>query len=422
MANLKNSIDMVNGPLWGKILKFTIYYMLTVFVQHLYGAADVVVVGRFAGAEALAGVGTCSSIINLLRNFILGLSAGASIVLGQAIGSKNDEVIGKTVHTSVATAIGGGFLISVICLLFTKELLHMIDVPEDVMGEASDYLRVMAVGFIPSLMYNFGSGILRAKGDSKRPLYIVTASGLINVVLNLFFVCALKMKASGVALATIISQLFTAVAILYILCNESDETKIELKKIRFYKEPFLKFLRFGIPSGIQSSTYSVSNVLVQSSINGFGSAATAGSAAATSVTEFYSLAGNSLYQSSIVFTSQNYGAKKLDRIKKTVLICFTYVGALWIIQSLITIFAAKPLLKLYIPDNPAALDMAMRKFIVLGHTYGILGILNVMSGALRGLGASFVNMISSIVGVCGIRIRWILFIYLYKKKKKEFQI
>ena len=192
MSNLKNSINMTSGPLWGKILKFTLYYMLTVFVQHLYSAADVVVVGRYAGAQALAGVGTCTSVINLFRNFILGLSAGATIVLGQAIGSKDIKSIEKTVHTSVATAVLGGLLMSAICLVFTKELLHMIDVPEDVMSEASDYLRVMAIGFIPSLMYNFGSGILRAKGDSKRPLYIVSVSGLINVILNILFVCGFK--------------------------------------------------------------------------------------------------------------------------------------------------------------------------------------------------------------------------------------
>lgn len=408
MATKTNSVDMVNGPLWGKILKFTALYMLTVFLQHLYSAADVLVVGRFAGQAALAGVGTCTVVVNLFLNFIIGLSAGATIVLGQSMGANDREGIGKAVHTSITVAICGGLIVSAVCLLFTKPLLNMIDVPANVMPEASDYLRVVAVGFVPSLLYNFGAAILRAKGDTKRPLYIVTVSGIINVVLNLFFVCVLKMKASGVATATVISQVFTAVVILYILCHESDETKINLKKLRIYKKPFLQILKFGLPSGVQSSVYSASNILVQSSVNSFGSAAIAGSAATSSITDFYNAMVNSLYQASIVFTSQNYGARKFNRIKSTIFICMTYVACLWAIQSVITFFCGKFLLSLYVPNDPAALEWGWRKFGILGYTYGILGLMNIMSGVLRGMGASIFNMIMSIVGVCGIRVLWIL--------------
>ena len=321
MVAKTNSINMVEGSLWGKILKFSALYMLTAFLQHLYSTADVLVVGRFAGEEALAGVGTCTVLVNLFLNFILGLSAGATILLGQAIGAKNNEEISRATHTSVAVAICGGLIVSVVCLLFTKELLGMIDVPENVMPQASIYLRIVSVGYIPSLIYNFGAAILRAKGDTKRALYIVIVSGMINLLLNLFFVCVLGMKASGVATATVISQVFTAIAILYILCHEPDETKITLKKLRIYKEPFLKILKFGLPSGIQSSVYSFSNILVQSSVNGFGSAAIAGRSATSSITELYNVMVNSLYQSSLVFTSQNYGAKKFSRIKKIIFIC-----------------------------------------------------------------------------------------------------
>ncbi|MBE6931124.1 MAG: MATE family efflux transporter [Ruminococcaceae bacterium] len=402
-----NSIDMVNGPLWGKILKFSALYMLTAFLQHLYSAADVMVVGRFAGQAALAGVGTCSVLVNLFLNFILGLSAGATIVLGQAIGAKDKKDIGKTAHTSIAIAICGGLLGTVICLSFPEPLLRLIDVPENVMPEASIYLRIVSIGFIPSLVYNFGAAMLRAKGDTKRALYIVTVSGIINVVFNLFFVCVCKMTASGVALATVISQVFTAIAILYILCNETDALKLDLKRIRFHKAPLLKILRYGLPSGIQSSVYSISNVIVQSSINSFGSAAIAGSSAASSITNFYNVMVNSLYQAAIVFTSQNFGAKKFDRIKKIMFVCITYVIAVWGIQSVITAFFSEPLIRLYAPDDPAVLEMGLRKFNLLGYTYGLLGFMNVMSGALRGMGASVMNMITSIVGVCGIRILWI---------------
>lgn len=408
MSVSRSSIDMINGPLWGKILRFSALYMLTALLQQLYNAADIIVVSRYAGAEALAGVGTCSVLTGLFLNFILGLSAGATIVLGHAIGANNKDGIEKAVHTAIAIAIYGGIIISAICLLFTRQLLNMIDVPEDVMPEALSYLRVIALGFVPSLTYNFGAAILRAKGDTKRALYIVTMSGIINVLLNLLFVCVFKMKASGVALATIISQTFTAVLILYILYNEHDDMKLYFKKIRIYKEPFLKILRNGLPSGIQSSVYSVSNILVQSSVNSFGAAAIAGSAASTSITDFYNVMFTSLYQSSMVFTSQNFGAKKFERIKKTFEICLIYNLGIWLLQAILTFFCGDWLIGIYAKDDLAVMDFGWRKLNLLGYTYGLLGLMNILSGSLRGMGASLMNMIMSIAGVCGIRIIWIL--------------
>ncbi len=408
MSVNKNSIDMVNGPLWGKILKFSALYMLTAVLQQLYSAADILVVGRYAGANALAGVGTCAVVSGLFLNFILGLSAGATIVLGHELGAGHKDEIHKASHTSIAIAVFGGFIISCICLLFTRPLLAMVDVPDEVYPEASAYLRITAIGYIPSLLYNFGAAILRAKGDTKRALYIVTISGIINVLLNLFFVCVLHMGASGVATATVISQIFTAVCIMYILCCETDEMKISLNKIRIYKKPFLRILRFGLPSGIQSSVYSLSNILVQSGINSFGAAAIAGSAATTSITDFYTVMLNSIYQSSMVFTSQNFGARKFERIKKTLTISLVYVVGIWGMQGIITFFGGEFLIGLYAPDEPEVFAYGLRKFHLLGYVYGLMGFLNVMSGVLRGMGASFINMITSIIGVCGIRIIWLL--------------
>ena len=407
MALKASKTDMIQGSLWGKILKFAIFYIMTAFLQKLYSAADVMVVGNFAGRDALAGVGTCTTVVNLFLNFILGLSAGATIVLGQAIGAGNREGISRAVHTSVSVALCGGFIVSLICLFFTKPLLGMVDVPEEVMPYATVYLRVVAIGFMPSLVYNFGAAILRAKGDTKRALYIVSISGIINVGLNLFFVCVLKMDADGVAAATVISQVFSAVVIMYILCNEPDETRLFLKSLRIHKEPFLKMIRFGLPSGIQSSVFSFSNILVQSSVNSFGAAATAGSAAVTSITEFYNEMVTGFYHSSLVFVSQNYGARKFDRIKKIIYICIAYVAICGAIQSALTFFFGENLLSFYL-DDAEAFAMGMRKFGIVGYSYGILGLMTVMSGALRGMGASIFNMITSIVGVCGIRILWIL--------------
>ena len=403
-----NSINMVHGSLWDKILKFSALYMMTALLQHLYSAADIIVVGRFSGQEALAGVGTCAALINLFLNFILGLSAGATIVLAQAIGASDKGEISKATHTTISVAIIGGAVITAICLLFTEALLKMIDVPQDVMPQASVYLRIMSVGYIPSLLYNFGASILRAKGDTKRALYIVTVSGAVNVLLNLFFVCVIKLDAGGVALATVISQMFTAAAIMCILFRESDETRIEFHNIRLSKEPLIKILRYGLPSGIQSSVYSISNILVQTSVNSFGSAAIAGSSASTSITDFYNVMVNSMYQSAIVFSGQNYGAKQFERIKKIVYICMLYVAVLWALQSAVTFFFGEALITLYSPDEPAVVEMGMQKFGFIGYTYGLLGFMNVMSGALRGMGASLLNMVTSIAGVCGIRILWIM--------------
>ena len=407
MAVKSNNIDMINGPLWGKILKFALFYMLSAFLQQLYNAADVIVVGRFAGETALAGVGTCGVVVNLFLNFVLGLAAGVIVVIGQSIGSGDKDETVKTVHTSIAMAVCSGLLIAFVCLVFARQLLNLVDVPGDIMGEASTYLRIVAVGFVPTLVYNFGSSVLRAKGDNKRPLYIVSASGVINVVLNLFFVCVLHMGAGGVAIATVISQFFTAVAILYILCREEDETRIYIGKIRFWKAPFMKILRLGLPSGLQSSVYSISNMMIQSSINSFGSAAIAGAAATTSIAGFYDIMLSSLYQASVVFVSQNFGAKNMQRIKKVVYVCCVYVFAVWVIQIGMTFTIGKSLLGLYISDNPLALDMGWKSIRILGISYGVLGFLNIATGALRGMGVSISCMITSVVGVCGVRLLWL---------------
>lgn len=413
MAHNKNNVDMINGPLWNKILKFSVLFMLTTLLQHLYSAADIVVVGRYAGKDALAGVGTCSHIVNLFVNFIVGLSAGVSILLGQALGSGRKDEISKASHTAIALSIIGGTFISVICLLFTEELLKLVDVPLEVMKHAADYLRVTAVGFIPTLIYNFGSAIVRAKGDTKRPLYIVLVSGFMNVILNLLFVCVFKMGAAGVALATTISNIINAVSILYILTKETDETRIYLGNIRPYKTEILKILKYGLPSGIQTSIFSLSNLLVQSSVNSFGAAATAGSAASSSITGFYEGILSSQYQASIVFTSQNYGAKKFDRIKKTFWICMGYVMIFWTIQIFITYFFGRDLIELYAPGEPQVVDYALRKMRILGYTNGLIGVMNVFTGGLRGMGASFMNLVTSVAGVCGIRIVWILTVFKY---------
>ena len=257
----KNSIDMIHGSLWGKIFKFAVPLILTGMLQRFYNAADVIVVGRYAGREALAGVGTTSSVTAFLLEITMGLSVGASVVLGRALGRDDKESASKIVHTSMLVSFIGGLLMAFVCVGFAEPLLNMINVPDNVMGQAKIYLQIYSVGSVFSLIYNFGASILRAKGDTKRALYIVTVSGIVNVVLNLVFVVGFGMKADGVAIATLIANLINAVSVVYILCREEDAVKLDLRKLCIDKKQFPLIVRDGIPSGIQGSVFSLSNII-----------------------------------------------------------------------------------------------------------------------------------------------------------------
>lgn len=413
MVSSKKSIDMCSGPLFPKIWQFAFPFMLSGLLQRLYHAADVIVVGRYAGQDALAGVGTTGSLITLILNLFLGLSAGVTVVLGRAIGAKKEKDISQIVHTSMLVSIICGAFVSIIGIIFTYPLLVMIGVPDSVMPHAKAYMQISFSGKMFMLIYNFGAAVLRAKGDTKRPLYIVTVSGIINVVLNLFFVLKLGMAADGVALATIIAQFFNGVAILYILLKEDDNTRLYFNKLKINFRHLKDIAVVGVPAGIQSTIFSFSNVIIQSSVNSFGPAAIAGSAAAVSVDGFFYIALNSFFQTSMAFVSQNFGAKNYERIKKTVLYCLLSVGMVWIAIIFITVFAGKFLIGIYAPGNEEAISWGIRRLLIVGCAYGLCGCMEVMSGALRGIGYSFLSMISAIAGVCGIRIVWIMTVFQY---------
>lgn len=411
MNSKSRTIDMCSGPLFINILKFSIPFMLTGLLQLLYNAADVIVVGRYAGQEALAGVGTTSSLTHLILHLFLGLSGGVSVVLGRAIGAKKEKEISEITHTAMALSIIGGAFVSVFGVIFAEPLLNLIDVPANVMPQAKIYMQIMFSGKIFELIYNFGSAILRSKGDTKRPLYIVSISGIINVLLNLFFVIKLGMKADGVGLATIISQAFTAVMIIYFLRKETDHTKLSLRKLKIHKKQFKDIALIGIPSGIQGMIFSFSNVLIQSSVNSFGSAAIAGSAAAANIEGFMYTALNTFFQAAMAFISQNMGAKKYGRINKIVGICLLDVAFIWIIEALISIFAGEALVSIYAPGDFEAIKMGATRLLYVGCLYGLCGFMDVMAGVLRGMGNAFGSMLTSIAGICGIRIVWVLTVF-----------
>ena len=412
MLAKKRSMDMCSGPLFKNIWKFAFPFMLTGILQRLYHAADVIVVGRFAGQEALAGVGTTASLITLILNLFLGLSAGVTVTIGRAIGAKKDKAISEIVHTTILTAIICGALVNVVGFVFAEPLLRLTGVPDSVMPYAKIYMQISFCGKIFVLVYNFGAAILRAKGDTKRPLYIITITGIVNVVLNLVFVINFKMASGGVALATIISQFLNAVSIIFHLMKEDGSMKLYLNKIKINLRYLKDIAVVGIPAGIQSTIFSFSNVIIQSSVNSFNSsAAIAGSSAANSIDGFFYIALNSFFQASMAFVSQNMGAKKYERLNKIVVYCLLSVCIVWGVIAVITIFFGSALLEIYSPGDVEAIKWGIIRLTIVGTTYGFCGCMEVMSGALRGIGYSFVSMISAIAGVCGIRLVWIATVF-----------
>lgn len=404
-------VEMCSGPLVINILRFSIPVMLTALFQQLYHAADTIVVGRYAGENALAAVGTAGSVTSLILNLFLGLSSGVSVVLGRALGAKDDKAVHSAVHTAISVSIWAGIIVSVLGILLAKPLLALIDVPENVMPQALIYTQIIFAGKLPALVYNFGSAILRAKGDAKRPLYIVTVSGVLNVGLNMFFVVVLKMKAEGVALATVLSEAFSAVAVLFLLCRSTDNTKLTLGHIRTDMRQLWEISKVGIPSGLQSTIFNFANLTIQSSVNSFGAAAIAGSAAAGNIGGFLYLMHNAFFQTAIAFTSQNMGAKNFGRINKIIGCCMACVTVIWGLQTLVVLFAGETLVGIYAPGNEEAIRMGTIRLIITGCSYGLGGYMEVMSGALRGMGKSFSNMLTSLLGICGVRILWTMFVF-----------
>ncbi len=407
----KTKADMCQGPLWGSIFKFAFPIMLAGLIQSLYNAADTIIVGRFAGQEALAGVGTSAALTAMMLNLFLGLTSGVTVLLGNAIGANDTKNIHKIVHTSISLCIIGGLFISLVGILFAEPLLRMTGVPEEVMPQATIYMKIIFMDKIPMLIYNIGAAILRAKGETKQPLYIVSVSGIVNVGLNLLFVVGLHMQAEGVAIATVIAQIINAVAILIILCKSRDDTRLIFKKLKIYKRQALDVLKIGLPAGIQSATFSFSTVIIQSGINSFGAAAIAGSAAANNITNFYDIVFNAMFTTPMVYVSHNMGAKNYDRIGKIVRVCLSYVCIFWFLLALLSYFGRNTFIGFYTPGDAEAIRYGATVLLISGVTFGLCGLMNVMGGTIRGMGHSFKSMIVTLGGVCGIRILWVLTVF-----------
>lgn len=403
-------IDMCNGPLLGKILKFTIPLMLSGILQLLFNAADIVVVGRFAGKEALAAVGSTSSLINLLVNVFIGLSVGANVLVARFYGAGQKKELTEMVHTAIMTSLVSGVILIFAGLFLSGPALRLMDTPEDCIKQAVLYMRIYFVGMPVMMAYNFGSAILRAVGDTKRPLYYLLAAGVINVILNLIFVIVFSMGVAGVAMATVISQIVSAALVLRCLMRTDSDYQLSLQKLKIVPDKLLKMMQIGLPAGLQGALFSISNVLIQSSVNYFGSVAMAGNTAASNVEGFVYTSMNSLHQTAISFTGQNYGARKYKRIGKILLICQVLVIAVGVIMGNAAYLFSGTLLKLYSPDA-AVIQYGVLRLSIICTTYCLCGMMDVMVGSLRGMGYSVMPMIVSLTGACLFRVLWIYTIF-----------
>ena len=403
--------NMIDGPLLPNVLLYTIPIILTSVLQLLFNAADLIVVGQFCGKTSVAAVGATGAITNLIVNVFIGLSVGTGVSVAHAIGSKNDEEVHRAIHTAIPAALIGGIVLTVIGVFCSETFLTWMGTPDTVLPLATVYMQIYFAGMTFNLVYNFCASILRAAGDTKSPLIFLALAGLINVVLNLVFVMKFHMNVAGVALATIISQAVSAVLVVWALMRRTDACKLYLRRIRFYRDQLMKIIRIGLPAGIQGSLFSISNVMIQSSINSFGEVVMSGNTAAANIEGFVYVILNSFHQSALNFTGQNAGAGRMDRVKKTLYVCLASVTVASLSSGLLAYALGPVLLPLYITDSQEAIGYGLTRMAYICIPYFLCGLMDVTTGALRGMGASLEPMILSVLGVCGIRMLWIYTIF-----------
>lgn len=407
----EQAIDMLHGPLAGKIFLFTVPIMLSGVLQLLFNAADIIVVGRFAGSNSLAAVGSNAALINLLVNLLVGLSVGAAVTVAFYYGAGEMEQVRETIHTSVAISVIGGVIALLIGVFLSPIMLRWMDTPENIIRQASLYLKIYFLGMPAMMVYNFGSAMLRSLGDTKRPLYYLAAGGVINVILNVILVAVFRLDVAGVAIATVVSQVVSAFLTIRHMMSMEGELKLELRSIRISKSKLVRIARIGLPAGIQSTIFSLSNVLIQSSINSFGELAVAGNSAASNIEGFIYVSMNSFYQSAQTFTGQNVGGRKFERINRVFLNCGIMVVMTGILLGQFAYHFGTPLLQIYLPDNPEAIQYGLNRMAVITLTYFLCGLMDVLSGMLRGMGESVLPMVVSMIGSCLLRVIWIYTVF-----------
>ncbi|MGN0642713.1 MAG: MATE family efflux transporter [Huintestinicola sp.] len=406
----KYEMDMCSGSILKKLLLFAVPLMCSSILQLLFNAADIVVVGRFAGDDSLAAVGSNTALINLLTNLFVGLSIGSNVAAARYYGAKKDEDLSRIVHTSVLLSIYSGIFLTAVGVIGAEKILILMQTPEEVLPLAVTYLRLYFIGMTAVMLYNFGSALLRAVGDTKRPLYYLLGAGVVNVLLNILFVVVFEMDVAGVALATVISESISAFLVIRCLVRESGGIKLSPNKLHMDREKLLLIIRIGLPAGFQGIVFALSNVVIQSAVNTFGNVVVAGNSAAANIEGFVYMAMNAFYQATISFVSQNMGAGKYERINRIVItaqVCVIVVGA---VLGNAAVFFGRPLLSIY-SDSPEVIEAGLVRLGVISRTYFLCGIMDVMVGALRGIGYSVLPMAVSVVGACGLRLLWLATVF-----------
>lgn len=406
----KYEIDMCNGPIMGKLILFSVPLMLSGILQLLFNAADMIVVGRWVGSDALAAVGSTGSLINLIVNVFIGLSVGTNVLVARYYGAGQQKELSETVHTAITSAVICGIALIFIGFFVSPYALELMGSPEEVIGQSIVYLRIYFAGMPAMMVYNFGSAILRAVGDTKRPLYFLSIAGVINVILNLFFVIVCKIGVAGVALATTMSQCISAVLVVICLTKSRADYKLYIRKLCIYKHKLLMMIRIGVPAGLQGAIFSLSNVLIQSSVNSFGSDVMAANSAASNLEGFVYTAMNTFHQSAVSFTSQNYGAKKYDRIGKIMLYCILCVTVVGLVMGNGLYFLGKPLLGLYAKEAEV-IEIGLIRLFWISCPYFLCGLMDTAVGVLRGMGYAVMPMLVSLTGACLLRVIWIYTVF-----------
>lgn len=409
--NRDMTIDMCSGPLLGKLLRFSVPLMLSGILQLLFNAADIVVVGQFDSSDAMAAVGSTSSLNNLIVNLFLGLSAGGSVVVAQYFGMKSRQDVEETVHTAILLGFISGLVLVAAGMFLAEPMLVLMGTTPDVIDQSVLYMRIVFAGMPAMMVYDFGAGILRAVGDTRRPLVYLFCGGVVNVAFNLFFVIVCHLGVAGVAIGTVMSQCIAAFLTVRCLMKTEDCYGIRLRELRIVKHKLLRILRVGVPTGIQGAMFSISNVVIQSSINSFDSSIiVAGNTASGNIEGFVYTAMNAFYQASLTFTSQNVGAHQTRRILPVLgwsLLCVTVVG---VATGVLAVLFGPQLLGIYSPDEEV-IAYGLERLRLICLTYFLCGTMDVVTGSIRGLGPSVTPAVISLLGVCGLRIVWIYTVF-----------
>ncbi len=403
--------NMCTGPLFTNIVLHTIPMILTSVLQLLFNAADLVIVGRFCGSVSVAAVGATGSLTHLIINMFIGLSVGTGVSVAHAIGGRDDKSTHRVVHTALPTALVSGAVLTVIGVSLSEQFLLWMGTPQNVLELSAIYMKIYFAGITFTMVYNFGAAILRSAGNTKSPLIFLSIAGVINVLLNVIFVTVFHMNVAGVALATTISQGISAVLVVFSLMRRTDACKLSLSKMRFHKFELKKILRIGVPAGIQGSLFSISNVIIQSSVNSFGDVLMSGNAAAGNIEGFVYVIMNSFHQTALNFTGQNVGAMNYKRVKNVLLICLASVFVSGVVSGGFVYIFGEELLSIYITDSAQAIQYGMTRLAYIAIPYFLCGLMDVTTGSIRGMGASLSPMIITVLGVCGFRIGWIYTIF-----------